>query len=124
MPSTQVSNRVALVSLLLAFAALFLVACGGNGGDGSEDGSVAAAGLPHGAAPVDLNPADFSIEIDNPYWPMRPGSRWVYREADGGGEVQRVVVTVTQETKRIANGIEARVVHDVVSQGGEPVEIT
>ena len=28
------------------------------------------------------------------------------------------------ETKRIANGIEARVVHDVVTENGEPVEIT
>jgi hypothetical protein len=35
-----------------------------------------------------------------------------------------VVVTVTDRTKRIANGIEARVVHDVVSAGGEPVEVT
>ncbi len=55
---------------------------------------------------------------------MRPGNRWVYREKDGKGGVQRVVVTVTGKTKRIANGIEARVVHDVVSEGGEPVEVT
>lgn len=123
MPSTQIRNRTALFSLLLFLVALLLVACGGNG-DGSEDESAAGAGLPHGAVPVDLNPADFSIEIDNPYWPMRPGSRWVYREVAGEGGVQRVVVTVTKGTKRIANGIRARVVHDVVSQGGKPVEIT
>jgi hypothetical protein len=35
-----------------------------------------------------------------------------------------VVVTVTDRTKRIANGIEARVVHDVVTENGEPVEVT
>jgi hypothetical protein len=80
--------------------------------------------VPQGAESVDLDPTDFSLEIDNPYWPMRPGSRWTYRESDGEGGVQRVVVTVTEETKRIANGIETRVIHDVVSQGGEPVEIT
>ncbi|HEY8082298.1 MAG TPA: hypothetical protein VIE64_01910 [Solirubrobacterales bacterium] len=122
MPSIQISNRVAFVSLLLLFG-LLLAACGGNG-DGSENESAAGASLPQGATPVDLNPAEFSIEIDNPYWPMRPGSRWVYREMDGEGGVQRVVVTVTKETKLIANDIEARVVHDVVSQGGKPVEIT
>jgi hypothetical protein len=74
--------------------------------------------LPVGAEPVDLDPADFTTEIDNPYWPMRPGSRWVYREGR-----QRVEVTVTPRTKRIL-GIEARVVHDVVSEGGELVEDT
>ena len=34
------------------------------------------------------------------------------------------MVTVTNETKPIANGVEARVVHDVVTEGGEPVEVT
>ena len=36
----------------------------------------------------------------------------------------RVVVTVTNQTKRIANGVVARVVRDVVSQGGDLVEVT
>lgn len=121
MSPIQIGNRVLLVGLPL-LALLFLVACGGDGGGEGE--SAVAASLPQGAEPVDLDPADFSVEIDNPYWPMRPGGRWLYREDDGEGGVQRVVVTVTEETKRIANGIEARVVHDVVSQGGKPVEIT
>jgi len=33
-------------------------------------------------------------------------------------------VTVTDRTKQIANGVEARVVHDVVTEDGEPIEIT
>ena len=81
-------------------------------------------GLPQGSEPVDLDPADFTTQIDNPYWPMTPGSRWVYRETDTEGAKQRVVVTVTRQTKRIANGVEARVVHDVVTENGEPVEVT
>ena len=102
---------------LLGALAMLLLALGvaGCGGDAS---------LPQGSESVDLDPADFTTEIDNPYWPMRPGSRWVYRESDGRGAVQRVVLTVTGQTKRIANGVEARVLHDVVSQGGAPVEIT
>jgi hypothetical protein len=48
----------------------------------------------------------------------------VYREFDAEGTEQRVVVTVTNRTKRIANGVEARVVHDVVTERGVPVEIT
>ena len=55
---------------------------------------------------------------------MRPGSRWVYRETNADGARQRVVVTVTNKVKRIANGITARVVHDVVTENGRFVEVT
>jgi hypothetical protein len=54
---------------------------------------------------------------------MSPGDRWVYREQDPEGDL-RVEVTVADQTKRIANGVDARVVHDEVTRGGEPVEIT
>ena len=70
-----------------------------------------------------LDPADFTTEITNQYWPMAPGDRWVYRETDGQGGEQKVVVTVTDRTKTIA-GIEALVVHDVVTEDGELVEDT
>jgi hypothetical protein len=81
-------------------------------------------GLPQGREPVDLDPADFTTRIDNPYWPMTPGSRWVHRETGGEGAPHRVVVTVTHRTKRVAAGIVARVVHDRVTQAGELVEDT
>ena len=83
-----------------------------------------SSGLPQGSETVNLNPADFTTDIDNPYWPMKPGSRWVYRETDPNGTRQRVVVTVTDRTKKIANGITARVVSDVVTERGKPVEVT
>ena len=82
-----------------------------------------AAALPQGDDPVELDPAEFTTEIDNPYWPMTPGTQWVYRETDPDGDLT-VRVTVTSETKRIANGIEARVVRDTVSRGDELVEDT
>jgi hypothetical protein len=124
MSSIQISAVRSLVVIgLLLVSLLVFSGCGDVGGEGGDE-SVGAANLPQGAERVDLSPADFTVEIDNPYWPMAPGSRWVYREADGEGGAQRVVVTATNETRRIANGIEARVVHDVVSQGGEPVEVT
>jgi hypothetical protein len=80
--------------------------------------------LPQGSEPVHLDPADFTVDIDNPYWPMQPGSTWVYTESEPGGPTQDVVVEVTNQTKQIANGIEARVVIDTVSENGVPVEIT
>jgi hypothetical protein len=69
-------------------------------------------------------PGDFTTRIDNPYWPMAPGSRWVYRETDTDGSVQKVVVKVTNRTKRVASGIVGRVVRDTVTEDGQLVEDT
>ena len=81
-------------------------------------------GLPQGSEAVTLNPTDFSTTIDNPYWPMTPGSRWVYRETRPDGSRQRVVITVTHRTRKVANGITARIVRDVASEHGRTVEAT
>jgi hypothetical protein len=88
-------------------------------------GAVAApADLPRGSERVTLDPADFSTRITNRWWPMQPGSRWTSRETDSSGARQKVVVRVTQRTKRIANGVTARVVRDVVTERSQPVEVT
>jgi hypothetical protein len=78
--------------------------------------------LPQGSELVTLVPADFVPRIDNPYWPMPPGARWVYREFDFEGS-QRVTVTVLDRTRDI-EGIAATVVHDVVTERGELIENT
>jgi hypothetical protein len=105
--------RIALAVASAVVLAVLSTACGGSDG----------AALPQGSEPVELDPADFSSTIDNPYWPMPVGARWVYRETDQERAEQRVEVTVTGKTKNIA-GIEARVVHDVVTEDGELVEDT
>ena len=71
-----------------------------------------------------LDPADFTTLIDNPYWPMAPGNRWVYSETDTKGTKQKIVVEVTHKTKMIANGVEARVVRDTATENGEITEQT
>ena len=81
-------------------------------------GSQKSPSLPRGAETVKLDPADFSAQIDNPYWPMRPGDSWISREGKA-----RVEVTVTSRTKEIM-GIQARVVHDVLTEDGEVKEDT
>jgi hypothetical protein len=55
---------------------------------------------------------------------MAPGTRWIYREISDEGPVQRDVVRVTNQTRKVANGITARVVHDVTTAGSKPVEVT
>jgi hypothetical protein len=98
-----------------ALIAIVVVATGCGGGSSSA--------LPTGSEPVTLDPADFTTEITNEYWPMAPGDRWVYRETDGQGGEQRVEVTVTDMEKTVM-GIEALVVRDVVSEDGQLVEDT
>ena len=49
---------------------------------------------------------------------MAVGTVWVYREGD-----QRVEVTVTDRTRAVM-GVETRVVHDLVTENGVPVEDT
>ncbi len=101
-------RAILIVAALLATAA---TACG-------DDDA-----LPQGSGTVGLDPADFTTTIDNPYLSFAPGDHWVYRETDVDGTEQRVEVTVTDDTKTIA-GIEAVVVHDVVTEDGELVEDT
>jgi hypothetical protein len=81
-------------------------------------------GLPQGDEAVALDPAQFTTQIDNPYWPMKPGTRWTSRETDAEGTVQKVVVVVTRQTKEITNGVTARVVRDTVTESGQLVEDT
>ena len=117
-------------SLLITAAALALAvmmaACGAVTESADTSASPVTAGapsLPQGGRPVELHPADFVAGIDNPYWPMAPGSRWVYHETDREGNHQRVEVVVTEAVKTIL-GIEATVVHDVVTQNGRVKEDT
>jgi hypothetical protein len=110
-------------SRILILAALTLVVTGCGRGDESNADLTAPYELPQSDESVELDPADFVRTIDNTYWPMAPGSRWVYREVDADGSRQRVEVTVTDQRRTIL-GITATVVHDRVTEGGELVEDT
>jgi hypothetical protein len=74
---------------------------------------------------VGLGGAEDAVRpIDNPYFPLAPGSRWVYRETAVDGSKQRVVVKVTHRTRLIANGVTARVVRDTATEHGKVIEDT
>jgi hypothetical protein len=89
-----------------------------------ESGPPTLSPLPTGADPVNLDPATFSADITNPYWPMKPGTRWIYRNVEQGNPPQEIVVVVTTATKKLANGITARVVRDTGRSKGQIVEDT
>jgi len=79
---------------------------------------------------VELDPADFvadplsiGMEVDpNPYFPLVPGTRWVYLSEEDG---ETVTVEVTDTIKMI-EGVPAIVVNDVVelTDDGEVIEDT
>jgi len=107
--------RYWIIALTFAAVVAIAAACGGE--------STQATELPQGSEAVTLDPNAFTTEIDNPYWPIARGSRWLYRETDDSGAKRRVDVVVTNQTKRIL-GIDAVVVHDKVTESGALVEDT
>jgi len=94
-------------------ALALLAACGQAGAD-----------LPRGDDPVTPDPAELTVNVTNPWFPLKPGTRWVYAETTEDGEKVEVVVTVTSATKKIKSGGTARVVRDTVRQDGKIIEDT
>ena len=80
---------------------------------------IAAVALVAAAPATSSKPTRLSPNITNQYWPMKPGTRWVYRE----GANKKVVVTVLRRTETIM-GAKIRDVHDVVTEKGRLVEDT
>jgi hypothetical protein len=78
---------------------------------------VAAAG-----ASTPFRPATFVAHVDNPWFPLVPGTVYVYR-GDEGGKPLRDVVTVTHAT-RLIQGVRATAVRDLLYVGGRLEERT
>jgi hypothetical protein len=117
-------GAVAAVAALLP-ALVLAVGCGSDDDDSaSADTQAGTSTFPQTSEPANLDPADFSTTVDNPYFPLPVGARWLIRVTDTEGLEQRETITVTDQTKKIANGVEARVVDDIVREDGKPVEVT
>jgi hypothetical protein len=78
----------------------------------------------------DFSQATFnnSLQIDNPYWPMVPGTKWTYEGENtdpetGEAETESIIVEVLNATRTVA-GVEARIVHDRVFHENLLVEDT
>ena len=112
----------------MAGIAILLPALAGTRSSGDNTSSAATQSgtntLPQTSEPSNLNPADFSTNIDNPYWPMPVGATWHVHVSNPQGESLQETITVENRTKAIADGVTARVVHDVVYTAGKPTEIT
>jgi hypothetical protein len=77
------------------------------------------SGQPYAIA---IDPAAFVASVDNPYFPLAPGTRWVM-EGEGGSAGETTITEVTTDTRTIL-GVECTVVRDEVDVGDELRELT
>jgi len=102
---------------LIGVAMVLLAGCGSSGGTGGE-----AQGKAKDAYAPSVDPADFTTKIDNKYFPLEPGTTFVYRgKTEDASEGD--TVAVTSETRNIM-GVECVVVDDRVTEDGELTEKT
>jgi hypothetical protein len=69
-----------------------------------------------------IDPNRFGPNVDNPWYPLEPGTTYRYAGVDEGDPVRDVVV-VTHRT-RVIDGVRTRVVFDRLLQSGNVVERT
>jgi hypothetical protein len=115
-------------TLLIAIVSLGALT-GGCGSSGRMSSSTTAAPSSvsrlapiHGHYSPSIDPADFVSRVDNPLWPLKPGTGFHY-EGTRGKTPQTDDEVVTHQTKNIL-GISCAVVRDTVSEHGRPVERT
>jgi len=136
---------------LLVLVAAFGVAAGCGGDDSADSAGSASAGSSadsetasgtsesigasgstepvidpgdEGNYTVDIEPADFTSVVDNPFFPLAPGTIWQYEETHADGETQTDTVEVLDQ-QRTVMGVSTIVVNDVAKDAdGTVVEDT
>jgi hypothetical protein len=116
-PKGQPMKRTTLLTALVLLVIALVAGCGGSaekaGGSSEKEGKTYAP---------NIDPSNFVEEVDNKYFPLEPGTKFVYEGKTEEG-AQRTEVTVTHDTKRII-GVECVVRRDKVFVNGELVEDT
>jgi len=69
-----------------------------------------------------IRPKDFVSKVDNPYFPLTPGARYVYEGHTDAGD-ERIVVEVTDQTKKVL-GVTTVAVRDTAYVDGQLEEDT
>jgi hypothetical protein len=90
------------------------------GGCGGSSGSTGAK--EKNAYSPNIDPAEFTTKIDNKYFPLKPGTTFVYK-GKFHGVPERDEMAVTHDTKRVM-GVRCVVASDRVTESGELIEQT
>ena len=111
-PTSNVARRTLLIVLVLTAA--LVAGCGSTGSSSTTTTSSSASTLAptHGKYSPSIDPADFVATVDNPYWPLKPGTGFHFKGVRGTTP-QRDDEIVTDRTKTI-EGIASTVVRDTV----------
>ena len=107
-----------LSALILGAAVVVVAGCGvpsGSSANGSGE-KTQQAYAPH------IDPADFTTRIDNKYFPLEPGTTFVYK-GTFHGRAERDVMAVTHDTRRVM-GVKCLVASDRVKEDGKLIEQT
>lgn len=89
---------------------------------GSRGAASGRPGAPGSGYEPKVVPANFVGTVDNPLFPLKPGTTYKLRsETDEG--VEHETITVTNDKKKVA-GVATTVVEDVVTLDGKPKEKT
>jgi hypothetical protein len=130
--TAHLKQGAATAALMIPLALLAALAsgCGSSGGESSSSTNAVSTGSAPSLAPIhgtyspSINPSDFVGTIDNPYFPLRPGTARHYKGvAENGKTPQTDVEFVTGQTKTIL-GVTCTVVRDTVSSRGRQIERT
>jgi hypothetical protein len=114
------SRTVAALAIALV-AALALTGPSASGSSSSKTPRPPRWAI-HGSYAPSIDPANFIASIDNPYFPLKPGTGFHYRGVKGAS-AQTDDMVVTAHTKYVL-GVRCTVVRDTVSQRGKPLERT
>ena len=99
-------SRITLWSAIIGSSLVLMAGCAGSSSQGQK------AYAPH------IDPADFTTTIDNEYFPLKPGTTFVY-----AGGAERGEMTVTHDTRKVM-GVECVVVDDRGYEAGKLIEKT
>jgi hypothetical protein len=115
------SYRASLAFVGIAMLLVLLAGCSASSGSSGGNGNGKTGKAQNAYAP-NIKPADFTTKINNKYFPLEPGTTFVYRgETEDATEGD--TVRVTSDTKTVM-GVECVVVEDRVTEGGELTEKT
>jgi len=132
-PSPTATSAVIVIALAcMGILLVVMTGCGSSGSSsstttvtsaGGGSGPTASTLAPiHGHYAPKIDPANFVTKIDNPYWPLKPGTGYHFKGVRGT-TAQTDDETVTSRTRNIL-GIPSTAVRDIVSEHGKPVERT